>query len=685
MAKRAFRLVQLVVLLATARTGFADQPSAPRTAAVPVVQQHDTAPTMPRSVSPTVEPGVPVEHRPAAEAVPVVAQHTTVASMPEPASPTVQPAAVPVVPLPTSTVTFTTTPPVLRPVDVGAALEQGLVGELFDFKTKTSTVAVIDHTVHHWGDVYSALAIKWKGFLFIRKPGHYRFQITCLGAAELRIDGAILIKEDALMLARASIPSTTVTLPAGYHSILIGYTELEGQAGFAINYIGPDTEDELKLIPAHALLHVRGPCDLRPLVGLDHIACGTADRPRWALGHGESCEVRCSWGRFPSGVPGMSSLISCHEGQLSRPSFSCSPMRCSGPKASEGATNIGNPPCEEGSYVEHGSACTPHCAHGFGAMVSEPLHCDNGTLSGLFSCQAKRPCAPPQRHIVNGGTPSCLIGSSIPHGARCGAFCAHGFEPAEDPICQDGQLVPEVFTCRPLQPQMQTTSHQLQAEPIWYETTKPLAFLGAAGPPTSGLPVTLLISGVAAAILSAGACIFLSAVKKRQQKKRGLLLSDSRRSISTDYSGNSSDYRSNSDSGEEDLSPVSPVEEPEVQVPSRASVQLARQEELRERARQDRLAFEERERERYRQHVQQAEEKRRQEARQEPQPQPQPEQPKERILGSSYRTSVPAPKRAPASSRRYAEDLPPHWSDVRLGDQNPAKANRVPWSDVRIG
>eukprot|EP00913_Durusdinium_trenchii_P033555 g31413.t1 len=199
--------------------------------------------------------------------------------MPEPASPTVQPAAVPVVPLPTSTVTFTTTPPVLRPVDVGAALEQGLVGELFDFKTKTSTVAVIDHTVHHWGDVYSALAIKWKGFLFIRKP-----------AAELRIDGAILIKEDALMLARASIPSTTVTLPAGYHSILIGYTELEGQAGFAINYIGPDTEDELKLIPAHALLHVRGPCDLRPLVGLDHIACGTADRPRWALGHGESCE-----------------------------------------------------------------------------------------------------------------------------------------------------------------------------------------------------------------------------------------------------------------------------------------------------------------------------------------------------------------------------------------------------------
>eukprot|EP00913_Durusdinium_trenchii_P024817 g23293.t1 len=143
------------------------------------------------------------------------------------------------------------------------------------------------------------------------------------------------------------------------------------------------------------------------------------------------------------------------------------------------------------------------------------------------------------------------------------------------------------------------------------ERTCVLTFAFSVGPPTSGLPVTLLISGVAAAILSAGACIFLSAVKKRQQKKRGLLLSDSRRSISTDYSGNSSDYRSNSDSGEEDLSPVSPVEEPEVQVPSRASVQLARQEELRERARQDRLAFEERERERYRQHVQQAEEKRR--------------------------------------------------------------------------
>ena len=83
----------------------------------------------------------------------------------------------PVVPLPTSTATFTTTPPFLRPMAV-ANLEPGLVGELFDFDKKTTcavaslsprktvvflddrgvcgsnlarTVAVIDHSVHHWG------------------------------------------------------------------------------------------------------------------------------------------------------------------------------------------------------------------------------------------------------------------------------------------------------------------------------------------------------------------------------------------------------------------------------------------------------------------------------------------------------------------------------------------------------
>eukprot|EP00435_Cladocopium_sp_Y103_P054814 s636_g18.t1 len=80
-------------------------------------------------------------------------------------------------------------------------------------------------------------------------------------------------------------------------------------------------------------------------------------------------------------------------------------------------------------------------------------------------------------------------------------------------------------------------------------------------PPVSGLPATLLISALAAAILSIGACTFVSIAKKRQPKKRGLLIGESRRSISTDHSGHSSEgsYRSGSDSGSEaDLSPVEP-------------------------------------------------------------------------------------------------------------------------------
>ena len=599
-------------------------------------------------------------------------------------------AAQPVVPLPTSTVTFTTTPPLLLPVQVSPNLEPGLVGELFDFKSKTSTVAVIDRTVHHWGDVYSELAMKWTGLLFIQQPGVYHFQITCMGAAELRIDGSILIKEDTLLTQRASIPSNPVTLPAGHHAILIGYTELEGQAGFAINYIGPDTQNMLKLIPAHALMHEKGPCDLRSILGADNIACGDKDRPRWALASGESCEVHCSWGRYPLGMPGSSSFISCHNGQLSRPDFKCSPMRCSEPKV----LNIGTPGCKEGAQVDDGATCAPRCADGFAAIVSEPLTCHNGTMSGSLSCQPRRSCAAPARErIAHVGIPSCLTGSSIPHGARCGAFCAHGFEPEGDPICQDGVLMPEVFSCRPLQ--RSSTTQLLQAAPVWYETTRPEVFLGSSGPPISGLPATLFISAVAAALLSAGACIFVSLAKRKTNKKRGLLIGDSRRSISTDYSGHSSDGsdRSGSASGSEAY--LSPSQSPKASRhrPTEAKEETWRQEEVKrsrmlaeERRRETQHKHEEKRQALQQQQLQQRLEQQQQQQQQDRDQQSSQPPPKERILGSSYRSGpVPAPKRAPVTGRRYAEDMPPHWGDVRVGDHNPAKANRIPWSDVRIG
>ncbi|OLP93155.1 Sodium-dependent phosphate transport protein 2A [Symbiodinium microadriaticum] len=70
---------------------------------------------------------------------------------------------------------------------------------------------------------------------------------------------------------------------------------------------------------------------------------------------------------------------------------------------------------------------------------SIPLECRNGTMSGQFSCKPMRSCsAPDPKHIENVGDPVCLHGTSVLHGARCGAGCAPGYEPTVDPICKVG-------------------------------------------------------------------------------------------------------------------------------------------------------------------------------------------------------------------------------------------------------
>ncbi|CAJ1398978.1 unnamed protein product [Effrenium voratum] len=113
----------------------------------------------------------------------------------------------------------------------------------------------------------------------------------------------------------------------------------------------------MKLIPAHALMHEKGPCDLRSIRGVDATACGSQDQPRWALGSGESCEVRCSWGQYPQGMPRSSSLVTCNYGQLSQPDFSCAPMACSAPQVA----HVASPGCEEGMQATIGAIQSSGC------------------------------------------------------------------------------------------------------------------------------------------------------------------------------------------------------------------------------------------------------------------------------------------------------------------------------------
>lgn len=640
-----------------------EKPTAPRQA-VPSVQTR--APTA--ASAPMVAPvGAPVAATTAAVTAPAVA----------------------VVAPPTTTVTQTTTDLTLIPSAPEAVLQPGLVGEIFDFKTKQRTVAVIDKTVHHWGDLYSALAMKWKGLLYIRSYGRYRFQITCLGAAELRIDGVVILKEDTLSSDKTSFASRPVVMAEGYHDILIGYTELEGQAGFAINYLGPDTAGVLKLIPPGAYFHKQGPCDLRDIVAADSIACGTKDAPRWALASGESCEVRCSWGRYPNGIPGSQSLVTCQNGLLSPADFRCSLRSCALPKVSGAGDK-----CGEGAFVPHGQRCTPTCMDGFETEMSIPLECRNGTMSGQFSCKPMRSCsAPDPKHIENVGDPVCLHGTSVLHGARCGAGCAPGYEPTVDPICKDGLLEPQAFACRKRAAVLETTQPLLayQASAAW--STTPLAgppMLGAAPGPGGAAagPLVALVAALAVAVVSAGACFCMAysgTAKKRQS--RGVQLSDSRpHSISTDYSGfsasdlegrNHSDYSSEDD---DDSPPPSPPMRPQAQ---NGRAQASSQKLLEERRLAESRRLEEQkqhaEAERRRASERAKQQREHEHARQ--------QQPTERILGTSVRPLPPSHlmHRIPAHGQhRYAEDKGSDWSDVRAGDRHPRKANHVPWSDIRL-
>eukprot|EP00930_Biecheleria_cincta_P067992 TRINITY_DN54_c2_g1_i1.p1 TRINITY_DN54_c2_g1~~TRINITY_DN54_c2_g1_i1.p1 ORF type:complete len:828 (+),score=165.20 TRINITY_DN54_c2_g1_i1:111-2594(+) len=355
----------------------------------------------------------------------------------------------------TFTTTVTTTPKLLTPPPLTGTIVPGLVSMLYDLKTKETTVVAIDKSAHHWGEVWAPMAMKWKGILFIQQPGTYRFQMIFIGSAELRIDNYLLIKHSGGQKGNTSAASPGVILAAGYHDIDMAYAEQQGRAGFVAHYIGPDTNNRVKLLPAQNLYHTQGPCDLRSVRGLGRIACGTSDSPRWALESGESCQAHCSWSRHPYGNPEGSRLVQCYDGKLTPPDFMCGLLRCDAPQVGNASEHSS---CQEGATILDGKNCTPSCAPGFAPKTWGMLKCSNGTMLGSFLCVPKKPCTPPdQGLILHARSPTCTTGPQIPHGATCGPACLPGFEASSDLACKDGILDPPTFSCDPLPTTITTT------------------------------------------------------------------------------------------------------------------------------------------------------------------------------------------------------------------------------------
>ncbi|CAE8609881.1 unnamed protein product, partial [Polarella glacialis] len=486
----------------------------------------------------------------------------------------------------------------------------------------------------------------------------------------------------------------------------------------------------LRTVPPHSLLHRRGPCDLRPLPGTDNVAC---EGPRWALGSGESCQVRCSWGRFPNGVRGSSSLLQCYEGQLSQPDFSCQELQCQAPQVLNAAPGRS---CLEGTTVRHGQNCTPSCVEGFEPKSWGFLGCKNGTLMGSFACEARESCAAPaEGSIVHASFPACSRGSVIPHGGNCVPLCEAGYQASTDLTCRDGLMQPQVFSCI-VRPTTTTIPEVFVGQVVAANTAsrsaspsyaaadsfpgsgaapavepEEQAFRGDLGKWLPFLALTVLIGSVVLCC-----CLQGSGSAKGKGRSMGLCAGgqqSSRRGADERHGSTDSGSGSDEELGSRKAHPAAQQTAPSQEAQREAVRPLLQAHSLPREASprsesgssgsssSSSRRSEERLPEQFgpghhsqmgQQHLRQQEQFRQQQLQQR-QPHERESQTRlptssahnERILGSSFRASPPPraqPQSSPPEAHKYHKDKdnPRDWMDVRAGHE----ASHIPWSDVRI-
>eukprot|EP00971_Amphidinium_carterae_P181831 3607904-Amphidinium_carterae.1 len=99
-------------------------------------------------------------------------------------------------------------------------------------------------------------AARWSGGLYIHDSGTYTFHLESDDGSLLYIDAGLVVDHDG---RHGNIPtkSSTVVLIAGWHSLVLDYFQHESKAIMIMSYSGPDTGEELMVIP---------PCALTPSV-----------------------------------------------------------------------------------------------------------------------------------------------------------------------------------------------------------------------------------------------------------------------------------------------------------------------------------------------------------------------------------------------------------------------------------
>jgi len=106
-------------------------------------------------------------------------------------------------------------------------------------------------------------AARWTGSLRIDEAGTYTFKTRSDDGSQLRLNGVQVVDNDGLHSMRDSFG--TADLTSGDHKLEVTFFENNGGGGIIVSYSGPDTGDEMEIIPSGALVPEAGVEEEEPL------------------------------------------------------------------------------------------------------------------------------------------------------------------------------------------------------------------------------------------------------------------------------------------------------------------------------------------------------------------------------------------------------------------------------------
>jgi len=99
-------------------------------------------------------------------------------------------------------------------------------------------------------------AVRWTGFVAIEDPGSYKFFLSSDDGSRMLLEDRMLVDNDGLHGCKSK--DGTKTLSTGTHKIRIEYFQKKGHACAILEYQGPDSNNQKKVMPKDVLKRAAG-------------------------------------------------------------------------------------------------------------------------------------------------------------------------------------------------------------------------------------------------------------------------------------------------------------------------------------------------------------------------------------------------------------------------------------------